>query len=99
MLSKRYGFITPSEMIGTYFKSDIMRILIVIVAIGFAIPFIAVQLSLGGIAFSVLTNNMADAGSGSVLIGTSSAGLERQRRSFCCILLNSATLGDEAFRY
>ena len=69
MLSKRYGFITPSEMIGTYFKSDIMRILIVIVAIGFAIPFIAVQLSLGGIAFSVLTNNMADAGSGSVLIG------------------------------
>ena len=67
MLSKRYGFITPSEMIGTYFKSDVMRILIVIYRICF--PFIAVQLSLGGIAFSVLTNNMADTGSGSVLIG------------------------------
>ena len=24
MLSKRYGFVTPGEMIGTYFKSDLL---------------------------------------------------------------------------
>ena len=38
MFSKRFGFVTPSEMISTYFKSDILRILIVVVGIGFAIP-------------------------------------------------------------
>ena len=29
MFSKKFGFVTPSEMIGAYFKSDIIRILIV----------------------------------------------------------------------
>ena len=28
MLSKKYGFVTPSEMISTYFRSEIIRILI-----------------------------------------------------------------------
>ena len=69
MLSKRYGFITPGEMVSTYFKSDLMRILIVVITLGFAIPFIAMQLFLGGMVFSILTNNMVAAGSGSVLIG------------------------------
>ena len=69
MLSKKYGFVTPPEMFGVYFKSEIIRILIVIITIGFAIPFIAMQLALGGAAFSVLTNNIIDASSGSVLIG------------------------------
>tara|TARA_B100002051_G_C16720081_1_gene631842 strand:+ start:1 stop:1932 length:1932 start_codon:yes stop_codon:yes gene_type:complete len=69
MLSKRYGFVTPGEMIGTYFKSDLLRILIVVITLGFAIPFIAVQLALGGALLSVVTNNGIASGSGSVLIG------------------------------
>ena len=69
MLSKKYGFVTPSEMLGVYFRSETIRILIVVVTLGFAIPFIALQLALGGAAFSVLTNNAVDVGSGSVLIG------------------------------
>ena len=36
MLSKRFGFVTSSEMLATYFKSDLIRILTVVVALGFA---------------------------------------------------------------
>ncbi len=69
MLSKRYGFVTPSEMISEYFKSDILRILVVIVALGFSIPFIAMQLSLGGILLNILSDDIVGVGSGSILIG------------------------------
>ena len=54
MLSKRFGYVTPSEMISDYFKSDILRILIVLIALGFSIPFIAMQLSLGGLLICLL---------------------------------------------
>ena len=56
MLSKRFGYVTPSEMISDYFKSDILRILIVTITLGFSIPFIAMQLSLGGLLISILTS-------------------------------------------
>ena len=69
MLSKRYGFVTPSEMISEYFKSDILRILVVTIALGFSIPFIAMQLSLGGLLLSVLSDNIIGMGSASILIG------------------------------
>jgi Na+/proline symporter len=69
MLSKKYGFVTPSEMMGVYFKSEFIRILIVIITLGFAIPFIAMQLSLGGILISILSDDIVGAGSASFLIG------------------------------
>jgi len=69
MLSKKYGFVTPSEMMGVYFKSEFIRILIVIITLGFAIPFIAMQLSLGGILISILSDDIIGAGSASFLIG------------------------------
>ncbi len=58
MLSKRFGFVTPAEMISTYFKSDLIRILIVIITIGFAIPFIAMQLSLAGTMISIASDDI-----------------------------------------
>ena len=69
MFSKKFGFITPSEMIATYFRSDVLRILIVILALGFAIPFIAMQLSLGGLLISVLSDGLIGPGSAAILIG------------------------------
>ena len=47
--SNNATFITPAEMMATYFKSDLIRILIVVLGLGFAIPFIAMQLSLAGV--------------------------------------------------
>ena len=69
MLSKKFGFVTPSEMLSTYFKSEILRILIVIITLGFAIPFIAMQLSLGGLLISIISYDMIGIGSGAILIG------------------------------
>ena len=70
MLSKKFGFITPAEMMATYLKSDLIRILIVVLGVGFAIPFIAMQLSLAGIILSILTDNIVGSGSASLLIGS-----------------------------
>jgi len=69
MLSKKYGFVTPGEMMGVYFKSEFIRILIVIITLGFAIPFIAMQLSLGGMLISILSDNIISAELASFLIG------------------------------
>ena len=69
MLSKKFGFVTPGEMISGYFKSDILRVLIVIIALGFSIPFISMQLSLGGLLISKLSDNIIGSGSASILIG------------------------------
>ena len=70
MLSKRFGFITPGEMIATYFKSDLIRILIVIITMCFAIPFIAMQLSLAGTMISIVSDDIIGSGSGSILLGS-----------------------------
>ncbi len=69
MLSKRFGFVTPSEMISIYFKSDILRVLIVIITLGFAIPFIGMQLSLGGLLINILSDNLIGTGSAAILLG------------------------------
>ena len=69
MFSKKFGFVTPSEMIGAYFKSDILRVLIVVITLGFAIPFIAMQLYLGGLLISILSDELIRPGSAAILIG------------------------------
>ena len=70
MLSKRYGFVTPPEMISAYFKSDIIRILIVVITLGFSIPFIAMQLSIGGVLINVISDGVIGPGSAAILIGS-----------------------------
>ena len=69
ILSKRFGYLTPSEMVSDYFKSNILRILIVIIALGFSIPFIAMQLSFGGLLLNIISDNVIGKGSASILIG------------------------------
>ncbi len=56
MLGKRFGFVTPGEMLATYFKSDAVRILVVLVALVFSIPYLGVQLRASGFLFNVLTD-------------------------------------------
>ncbi len=69
MLSKKYGFVTAAEMMSYYFKSDLIRILIVVIGIGFAIPFMAMQLSLAGVFLNILSDNVVSPGSASLLLG------------------------------
>lgn len=60
MLGKRYGFVTPGEMLAAYFKSDTARLLTVLVALVFSVPYLGVQLRASGFLFNVLTNGMLD---------------------------------------
>ena len=56
MLGKRYGFVTPGEMLADYFKGDAIRILTVVVALFFSVPYLGLQLRASGFLFNVLTD-------------------------------------------
>ncbi|PPR29460.1 MAG: Osmoregulated proline transporter OpuE [Alphaproteobacteria bacterium MarineAlpha9_Bin1] len=56
MLGKRYGFVTPGEMLSEYFKSDFIRVLVVLVALVFSVPYLGIQLRASGFLFNVLTD-------------------------------------------
>ncbi len=58
VLGKRYGFITPGEMFAYYFKSDLIRVLVVVVALGFSVPYIGMQLRASGFLFNALTGGV-----------------------------------------
>ncbi|MCG8548423.1 MAG: sodium:solute symporter family protein, partial [Alphaproteobacteria bacterium] len=56
MLGKRYGYVTPGEMFSDYFRGDAIRILTVLVALLFSIPYLGLQLRASGFLFNVLTD-------------------------------------------
>lgn len=58
ILGQRYGFITPGEMFAFYFRSDIFRLLVVVIALLFSVPYLGVQLLASGFLFSVLTDGL-----------------------------------------
>nr|VFK50494.1 MAG: Na+/proline symporter [Candidatus Kentron sp. TUN]VFK51739.1 MAG: Na+/proline symporter [Candidatus Kentron sp. TUN] len=58
MLGKRFGFVTPGEMLSAYFRSDAIRFLVVLVALIFSVPYLGVQLRASGFLFNVLTDGM-----------------------------------------
>jgi solute:Na+ symporter, SSS family len=60
MLGKRFGYVTPGEMLSDYFQGDGIRILTVAVALLFSIPYLGVQLGASGFLFNVLTDGMID---------------------------------------
>ncbi len=60
MLGKRFGFVTPGEMLASYFQSDAVRVLVVLVALVFSVPYLGVQLRASGFLFNVLTDGALD---------------------------------------
>jgi len=58
MLGKRFGYVTPGEMLADYFQGDAIRILTVLVALLFSIPYLGVQLGASGFLFNVLTDDL-----------------------------------------
>lgn len=55
MLGKRFGYVTPGEMLADYFQGDAIRVLSVVVALFYSIPYLGVQLGASGYLFNVLT--------------------------------------------
>ncbi len=74
LLSKRYGFITPGEMFGEYFKSshalksgaepgiDELRWLVLLVALFVSVLYISIQFLASGFLFNVLTGLPTEVG-------------------------------------
>jgi Na+/proline symporter len=58
LLGKRYGYVTPGEMLADYFQGDAIRILTVVVALFYSIPYLGVQLGASGYMFNVLTDGL-----------------------------------------
>ncbi|GAB4226685.1 MAG: hypothetical protein Kow0032_04680 [Methyloligellaceae bacterium] len=58
MLGKRFGFVTPGEMLSEYFRGDAIRLLVVVVAMCFSIPYLGLQLRASGFLFNVLTDGL-----------------------------------------
>jgi Na+/proline symporter len=81
MLGKRFGYVTPGEMLADYFQGDAIRILTVAVALLFSIPYLGVQLGASGFLFNVLTDDLIPVNAGMwilslvVLIYVASGGL------------------------
>ncbi len=81
MLGKRFGYVTPGEMLSDYFRGDAIRILVVLVALLFSIPYLGVQLGASGFLFNVLTDDLISKTAGTwllsavVLIYVASGGL------------------------
>lgn len=60
MLGKRFGYVTPGEMLADYFSGESIRIVVVLIALVFAIPFVGIQLSASGQLISSLTDGKVD---------------------------------------
>ncbi len=58
ILGKRFGYVTPGEMLSDYFQGNAIRILTVLVALLFSIPYLGVQLGASGFLFNILTDGM-----------------------------------------
>jgi Na+/proline symporter len=58
LLSRRYGFVTPGAMLAWYFRSDLLRLLVVGVALFFSVPYLGLQLRAAGFLFNVLTDGL-----------------------------------------
>lgn len=58
MLGKRFGYVTPGEMLADYFRGDAIRFLTVVVALLFSIPYVGIQLGASGYLFSILSDNV-----------------------------------------
>lgn len=54
MLGRRFGYLTPGEMLADYFRGEAIRFLVLVVALVFAIPFLALQLGASGFLVSFL---------------------------------------------
>jgi solute:Na+ symporter, SSS family len=55
MLSRRYSYVTPAEMLSDYFGGHVMRPAVLLIALLFALPFLGMQLASAGYLIELLT--------------------------------------------
>ena len=60
LLGRRFGYVTPGDMLADYFGSETMRLLVLLVTLVFSIPFLAMQLTASGSLIAILTEGAVD---------------------------------------
>ena len=60
LLGKRFGYVTSGEMLADYFSSPLLRLLVMLVAVVFSVPFLGMQLRASGALMQVLTGGAVD---------------------------------------
>jgi len=61
LLGKRYGYVTPGDMLSDYFGSEAFRPIIIVVTLVFSVPFVAMQLAASGALISIVSGETIDA--------------------------------------
>lgn len=58
LLGKRFGYVTPGDMFADYYGSEVLPLLVLLVALVFAIPFVSMQLSASGYVVAKLSDGV-----------------------------------------
>lgn len=61
LLGRRFGYVTAGEMFADYFQTDFMRLVLLVVTLVFAVPFVGMQLAASGRLIAYLTDGAIDA--------------------------------------
>ena len=109
VLGKVYRYITPGEMYSDYYGGNAMRLLTVLVAFLFSVPYLGVQLRASGSLFNVLTDGLVSVNFGMfalttvVVIYVASGGLKSVAYVDCAqailLAVGIAILGGIAIHY
>ena len=70
VLGKAYNYITPGEMYTDYYGGNSMRLLTVLVALLFSVPYLGVQLKASGSLFNVLSDGLVPVNIGMIALST-----------------------------
>lgn len=70
VLGKAYRYITPGEMYSDYYGGNAIRMLTVLVAFLFSVPYLGVQLRASGDLFYVLTDGLINPNTGMIALST-----------------------------
>ena len=68
ILGRAFKYITPGEMYSDYYGGNAMRVLTVLVAFLFSVPYLGIQLRASGALFNVLTDGMISVNLGMLLL-------------------------------
>ena len=68
ILGRAFKYITPGEMYSDYYGGNAMRVLTVLVAFLFSVPYLGIQLRASGALFNVLTDGMISVNIGMLLL-------------------------------
>jgi Na+/proline symporter len=68
ILGRAFKYITPGEMYSDYYGGTAMRVLTVLVAFLFSVPYLGIQLRASGALFNVLTDGMISVNLGMLLL-------------------------------